>query len=279
VGLAAKHASDSSDETSDETTCRNMPGLLAAVVGLGRGRLASRGKQVGCQLRGKLPANAAAAAMSTSGVARFQKAADHLSSQSTEGAAPVRSAATMWFTAEGTIERASEERPKRPIPVCTTGTSGPFGRSILSRVHRLKPAVGISRRLAAVGMHDDLGAVHFLGGAVGVFSARSRGAAATHRRGLGGSVPLRCARRELNEVVLPGRGVPLGDPACGKRRGREGRPVAVGGGGARHGEVLVGYCSLERREMRLWRRVDQKESWSFSTSLRSAVVCRGVSDK
>ena len=110
VGLAGKHASDSSDETSDETTCRNMPGLLAAVVGLGRGRLASRGKQVGCQLRGKLPANATAAAMSTSGVARFQKAADHLSSQSTEGAAPVRSAATMWFTAEGAIERASEER-------------------------------------------------------------------------------------------------------------------------------------------------------------------------
>ena len=109
VGLAGKHASDSSDETSDETTCRNMPGLLAAVVVLGRGRLVSRGKQVGCQLRGKLPANATAAAMSTSGVARFQKAADHLSSQSTEGAAPVRSAA-MWFTAEGTIERASEER-------------------------------------------------------------------------------------------------------------------------------------------------------------------------
>ncbi len=87
-----------------------MPGLLTAVVILGRSRLVPRGKQVGCQLRGKLSANSTTAAMSTSArVARVQKTADHLSSQSTEGAAPVRTAA-VWFTAEGGIERASEER-------------------------------------------------------------------------------------------------------------------------------------------------------------------------
>ncbi len=88
-----------------------MPGLLAAVVVLGRRGLVPRGKQVGCQLRGKLSANSTTAAMSTSArVARVQKTADHLSSQPTEGAAPVRTAAAVWFTAEGRIERASKER-------------------------------------------------------------------------------------------------------------------------------------------------------------------------
>lgn len=244
-----------------------MSRRLAAVVVLGLRRgLAPRGEHVGSQLRRKFPSEAAAAAataVAATGVAgaRRQKPRDDRPSKTTAGSARL-------FIAAEVAERAAEERledrkvstrihnttkdecarwkaerrkktyPEAPIAAPAAHTPRPFrGRAVLPGMHRLEPAVGVSRRLAPVRVHDDFGttvAANLVGDAVGVLIARGGGAAADGG-GFGWRLPLRRARRQLDKVVLPGRGVPLGDPARGKGRGAKGRPVAAGGGGACHG--------------------------------------------
>lgn len=94
-------------------------------------------------------------------------------------------------------KRGQETYPQAPIGAPATNTPRPVRRgSVLSGIYRLEPAVGVPHRLGPVRMHDDLGAViaaSSMGGAVGVIEARGGGSA--DRGGLGGCLPLRCARR------------------------------------------------------------------------------------
>jgi hypothetical protein len=100
VGLAAKHIGDASDD-APQTATRRVSGRLAAVVVLGLRRgFAPRGEQIGCQLRGQLPAEAAATAAvaaAAARVARGQESTRYLPKKPASTTAAVGS--TALFTA------------------------------------------------------------------------------------------------------------------------------------------------------------------------------------
>ena len=119
------------------------------------------------------------------------------------------------------------------------------------------------------------------GHAVGVVGARRGGvgAAVAVGRGLGGRLPLRRARRQLDEIVLLGRGVPLGDPARGQRGRRKGRPFAAGRRGTCHGGWDVGWGAVQDGEISWKKSVAAGRTTSQSrgpVSVGKSSKCSGV---
>lgn len=116
-------------------------------------------------------------------------------------------------------EKIERHATKTAVAISTAHTPRPVRRQ-----NRLHCPVGVSPRLAAIRVRDDLG----LRGPVRVVDV----GAGSHARGsgLGRDLPLRDARRELDEVVLFARAIPLGYPAGGEWRGGIGRPALVAWG-------------------------------------------------
>lgn len=116
---------------------------------------------------------------------------------------------------------------KSPIASLSVKPPRSIRNASAGRQDGLHSPVGMLHRLSTVRVSDELRVpVLAAGNAVGMLESVGWGTA-SNWRGVGGSVPLRSAGRQLDEVVLLGVGVPLGDPAGGQVGRRKGRAVAA----------------------------------------------------
>lgn len=153
--------------------------------------------------------------MSTPG----REAAEQRRGQTTRATTAMRSAALGFSTSQAAHERIREQATEASIPSRPPNSPRP----VLARVYRLKGPIRVFHRVRSIWVRDHLALAR---NAVGVVASWARSVGPCRCR-LGRRVPLRDTRRKLHKVVLGAAGVPLGDPARGQRRRREGRAVAA----------------------------------------------------
>lgn len=181
-----------------------------------RGLVRARGRGVQ-EAGGELPDELARRVLTSTATtaAVTTSSAEELAREIAEGVRTVAAAGARVLVATAK-EGVHGHGPKTPIP------RRPVHAPRAIRQDGLHGAVGVPHRLRPVRVGDELG----LGLAVGVLDLLARRVA--RLGGLGGRLPLRHARRELDVVVLLAVAVPLRDPARGQRR--RGERGTFGGG-------------------------------------------------